>query len=151
MGSVEANEAIADDLRRRIAASPFHAGFGATVEHAAIGEVRLGWQARPEHRNLQGLVHGGVLATLVDIAMGLAVRSVVGPSRRHVTIDLTVHYLRPAAPGPIEAVGTTLRVGSQIAFAEGSVADASGRTLVRASGTYSVTAERPSGSPERGQ
>jgi uncharacterized protein (TIGR00369 family) len=151
MGSVDADAAIADDLRRRIAASPFHAGFGVTVEHATRGEVRLGWQARPEHRNLQGLVHGGVLATLVDIAMGLAVRSVVGPSRRHVTIDLTVHYLRPASPGPIEAVGTTLRVGSQIAFAEGDVADASGRTLVRASGTYSVTAERPSGSPERGQ
>lgn len=105
----------------------------------------MGWQARPEHRNLQGLVHGGVLATLVDIAMGLAVRSVVGPMRRHVTIDLTVHYLRPAAPGPIAAVGTTLRVGSQIAFAEGSVEDASGRTLVRASGTYSVTTERASG------
>ena len=148
---MEADEAIADDLRRRIADSPFHAGFGVTVEHATNGEVRLGWQARSEHRNLQGLVHGGVLATLVDIAMGLAVRSVVGPSRRHVTIDLTVRYLRPASPGPIEAVGTTLRVGSQIAFAEGGVADASGRTLVRASGTYSVTAERPSGSPARGQ
>jgi uncharacterized protein (TIGR00369 family) len=136
------DDAIAQDLRRRIAESPFHSGFGVTVEDAHRGEVRLGWQARPEHRNLQGLVHGGVLATLVDIAMGLAVRSVVGPARRHVTIDLTVHYLRPVAPGGIEAIGTTLRVGSQIAFAEGSVVDATGRTLVRASGTYSVTAER---------
>jgi acyl-coenzyme A thioesterase PaaI-like protein len=53
-----------------------------------------------------------------------------------------VHYLRPTAPARIEAVGTTLRVGSQIAFAEGSVVDASGRLLVRASGTYSVTGER---------
>jgi uncharacterized protein (TIGR00369 family) len=143
MGSVgEADGAIADDLRRRIAASPFHAAFGVTVDHATSGEVRLGWEAQPEHRNLQGLVHGGVLATLVDIAMGLAVRSVVGPSRRHVTIDLNVHYLRPTAPGRVTAIGTTLRVGSQIAFAEGTVVDAAGRTLVRASGTYSVTTER---------
>jgi uncharacterized protein (TIGR00369 family) len=134
--------AITEDLRRRIDASPFHAGFGITVEDARSGEVRLGWEARGEHRNLQGLVHGGVLATLVDIAMGLAVRTAVGPGRRHVTIELTVHYLRPTAPGRIEAVGTTLRVGSQIAFAEGSVVDASGRVLVRASGTYSVTTER---------
>ena len=138
----EPDEAIAEDLRQRIAASPFHSGFGVTVGRASPGEVLLAWEARPEHRNLQGLVHGGVLATLVDIAMGLAVRSVVGAGRRHVTIDLHVHYLRPTAPGRIEAVGTTLRVGSQIAFAEGSVIDEGGRTLVRASGTYSVTSER---------
>ena len=139
---MEADGAIAEDLRRRISASPFHSGFGVTVEGARAGEVRLGWNARPEHRNLQGLVHGGLLATLVDIAMGLAVRSVVGPDRRHVTIELGVRYLRPTAPGPIVATGNVLRVGSQIGFAEGSVVDASGRVLVRASGTYSVTGER---------
>ena len=136
------DHAIIEDLRRRIAASPFHAGFGISVEHAAAGDVRLGWEARPEHRNLQGLVHGGILATLVDIAMGLAIRTVVGPSRRHVTIDLGVHYLRPARPGRLEAAGTVVRVGSQVGFAEGSVTDATGRLLVRASGTYSVTQER---------
>ena len=133
------DHAIVEDLRRRIAASPFHAGFGISVEHASAGDVRLGWEARPDHRNLQGLVHGGILATLVDIAMGLAVRSVVGPTRRHVTIDLDVHYLRPARPGRLEAIGTVVRVGTQVGFAEGSVTDATGRLLVRASGTYSVT------------
>jgi uncharacterized protein (TIGR00369 family) len=133
------DHAIVEDLRRRIAASPFHAGFGISVERASAGDVRLGWEARPDHRNLQGLVHGGILATLVDIAMGLAVRSVVGPTRRHVTIDLDVHYLRPARPGRLEAVGTVVRVGTQVGFAEGSVTDATGRLLVRASGTYSVT------------
>ncbi len=136
------DHAIVEDLRRRIAASPFHAGFGISVEHAAAGHVRLGWEARPDHRNLQGLVHGGALATLVDIAMGLAVRSVVGPSRRHVTIDLNVRYLRPAEPGLLEAVGTVVRVGTQVGFAEGNVTDATGRLLVRASGTYSVTEDR---------
>jgi len=131
--------AIVEDLRRRIAASAFHAGFGISVKHAAAGEVRLGWEARPDHRNLQGLVHGGILATLVDIAMGLAVRTVVGPTRRHVTIDLHVQYLRPARPGRLEALGSVVRVGTHVGFAEGSVVDAAGRLLVRASGTYSVT------------
>jgi len=131
--------AIVEDLRRRIAASPFHAGFGISIEHAAAGEVRLRWEARPDHRNLQGLVHGGILATLVDIAMGLAVRTTVGPTRRHVTIDLHVQYLRPARPGRLEALGSVVRVGTHVAFAEGSVMDAAGRLLIRASGTYSVT------------
>jgi uncharacterized protein (TIGR00369 family) len=134
--------AILEDLRRRVAGSPFHAGFGVTVDGARAGEVRVSWNARPEHWNLQGLVHGGALATLVDIAMGLAVRTVVGPTRRHVTIDLSVHYVRPARPGGLEALGTVVRVGTRVGFAEGSVMDATGRLLVRASGTYSVTEER---------
>jgi uncharacterized protein (TIGR00369 family) len=131
--------AIVEDLRRRIAASPFHAGFGISIEHATAGEVRLGWEARTDHRNLQGLVHGGILATLADIAMGLAVRTVVGPTRRHVTIDLHVQYLRPARPGRLEARGSVVRVGTHVGFAEGAVMDAEGRLLIRASGTYSVT------------
>ena len=135
------DDAIEEDLRRRIAASLFHSGFGVEVERASSGEVRLSWHARDEHRNLQGLVHGGVLATLVDMAMGLAVRTVVGETRRHVTIEMTVHYLRPAAPGKLHAVGTTQRVGSQIAFADGTVFDAHDRVLVRATGAYSVTAD----------
>jgi len=130
---------ILADLRHRVAASPFHAGFGISVDEAAVGEVKLGWEARPDHRNLQGLVHGGILATLVDIAMGLAVRTVVGPTRRHVTIDLHVNYLRPARPGRLEALGNVVRVGTHVGFAEGSVMDAAGRLLIRASGTYSVT------------
>ena len=80
-------DAIADDLRTRIAASPFHSGFGVEVEEARRGEVRLGWEARDERRNLQGLVHGGVLATLVDMAMGLAVRSVVNGRLNPYAVD----------------------------------------------------------------
>jgi uncharacterized protein (TIGR00369 family) len=136
---MDEDPAIVEDLRSRIAASPFHAGLGISVEHAAAGEIRLGWEAQPDHRNLQGLVHGGILATLVDIAMGLAVRTVVGPTRRHLTMDLHVHYLRPAQPGRLEALGSVVRVGTHVAFAEGSVMDAAGRLLIRASGTYSVT------------
>ena len=136
------DDTLLEDLRRRIAASPFHAGFGISVEHAAAGDVRLGWEARADHRNLQGLVHGGALATLVDI------RTIVGPSRRHVTIDLGVHYLRPARPGRLEAAGAVVRVGSQVGFAEGSVTDATGRLLVRASGTDSVTQERTDGATD---
>ncbi len=131
----------ADDLRRRLAASPFHAALGLEVASADPGEVRLVFEATPEHRNLQGLVHGGVLATLADVAMGLAVRTAIPRGRRHVTVEMTVHFLRPATTGPITATGSVVRVGSTIAFAEASVSDAADRPLARASGTYSVVGE----------
>lgn len=129
------------ELRERVARSPFHAAFGVRVDHASEGSVDLSWEARADDLNLQGRVHGGLLATLADIAMGLAVRTAVEPGRRHVTIELSVHYLRPARPGALTAEGRVVRVGRQIAFADAEVRDASGRPLVRASGTYSVTSE----------
>jgi uncharacterized protein (TIGR00369 family) len=50
-----------------------------------------------------------------------------------------VQYLRPARPGRLEALGSVVRAGTHVGFAEGSVMDAAGSLLVRASGAYSVT------------
>jgi uncharacterized protein (TIGR00369 family) len=130
------------ELRARLADSTFHRAFGLVIVEADRGTVALGWEARPEHLNLQGLVHGGALATLLDTAMGLAVRTALEPGRRHVTIEMGVHYLRPAHPGPLRASGRCVRAGREIAFAEAEVLDAEDRVLARATGTFSVGHER---------
>lgn len=133
---------IAEDLRARVASSEFHRSFGMEVDDASHGAVTLGWQAQPRHLNLQGLVHGGVLATLLDTAMGLAVRSAIEPGRRHVTVEMGVHYLRPAHPGRLRAHGRVVRVGRELAFAEADVVDPQDRVLARATGTFSVGRDR---------
>ena len=46
------------------------------------GTARLAFEATDEHLNPAGTVHGGVLATLVDTAMGTAVRTATGDERR---------------------------------------------------------------------
>jgi uncharacterized protein (TIGR00369 family) len=133
---------IVEDLRARLAASPFHASMGLELADAEPGTVVLSFRALPEHLNLQGLVHGGLLATLADTAMGLAVRTAVKPGHRHVTIQLGVQYVRAASPGTIQARGRVIRVGSQIAHAEAELADEADRLLARGQGTYSVAPER---------
>ena len=127
------------ELRARLQSSPFHTWAGIELVDASKGEVTVQIQAGSEHRNLQGLIHGGLLATLADVAMGLAVRTAVEPGRRHVTIELSVRFLRPGNPGPISANGRTRRVGRQVAFAEADVVDPTGRVLAIAQGTYSVS------------
>ena len=131
---------VVQDLRDRLSRSPFHAGLGIDVVDASEGHVRLAIETTDAHENLQGTIHGGVVATLADTAMGLAVRTAIEPGRPHVTIDMSVHYLRPAARGRIEATGTVVRAGAQIAYAEADVAAPDGTLLARASGTYSVAA-----------
>jgi uncharacterized protein (TIGR00369 family) len=133
---------LAEDLRERLAASPFHASMGFDVVQADPGSVVLSFRALPEHLNLQGLVHGGVLATVADTAMGLAARTSVERGHRHVTIQLGVQYLRAASPGAIRASGRVLRTGSQIAHTDAELVDDGGRVLARAQGTYSVARER---------
>lgn len=126
-------------LRQRLAGSPFHAWLGIEVVDAGKGWVRVALEARAEHINLQGLVHGGLLATLADTAMGLALRTALEPGRRHVTIAMDVRFLRPGKPGRVEATGTAVRVGRSVGHAEASLVDERGRELARAQGTYSVT------------
>jgi len=132
---------IEADLRARVASSAFHSWMGMELVGAEPGRVEISLEAADHHLNLQGLLHGGVIATLADTATGLAVRTMVPAGRRHVTVQLDVHYLRPGAPGRVTAVGTTVRVGTSIGYAEADVLDAKGRLLARATATVAVMAD----------
>ena len=120
----------------------FYGWAGLELVSAEAGEVVVALDAkRPEQLNLAGVLHGGVIATLADTATGLAVRSMVPAGRRHVTIQLDVHYLAPGSPGRVTAHAKTVRVGSQIAYAEADVHDARGRLIARATSTIAITRE----------
>lgn len=140
---------IEDEIRERVAASSFHASIGIVVEYVRDGSVDLRLEAGPDHANLQGTVHGGVLATLADTAAGLAVRSAIPPGSRHVSVNLDVQYLAPANMGPLLATGRVVRLGRRIAFAEADVSDAGGELLARAQVTVAVSrAESGTSSPQ---
>lgn len=130
------------DLRDRIARSAFHSWMGMELVGASPGRVEMALEVTDHHLNLQGSLHGGVMATLADTATGLAVRSMLPAGRRHVTIQLDVHYLAPGRPGRIIAVGSTVRVGSQIAYAEADIRDGNDRLLARATATVAVMTNR---------
>jgi uncharacterized protein (TIGR00369 family) len=134
--------ALVADLRERLRGSEFYRWAGIELVDASPGLVQIAFQAGPEHVNLQGLVHGGMLATLADTAMGLAVRTGLEPGRRHVTVQLGVEFLAPGRVGRIVARGRTVKIGRQLGFAEADVVDARDRILARAHSTISVTAEK---------
>ena len=112
------------------------------LEDVDEGAVTLGLELTDHHLNIQGLAHGGVIATLADAAMGLSLRSALEPGRRHVSVEIGVHYLRPVTRGRVRALGRAVRIGREIAYAQADVLDATERLLARADGTYSVTRVR---------
>ncbi len=130
-------------LRARLASSEFHTWAGMEVTEAAAGEVTVAMDVLDRHVNLQGLVHGGMLAILADTACGLSIRSAMSPGRLHVTTDLDIHYLSPAKPGRLFGRGKAIKVGRSLAFAEASVEDGDGTLLARAQSRFSVSGREP--------
>jgi uncharacterized protein (TIGR00369 family) len=135
--------ALITSLRDRLQDSEFYRWAGVELAEASRGAVTIAFEAGSQHLNLQGLVHGGILATLADTAMGLAVRTVLEPGRRHVTVQLGIEFLSPGRPGRIIAQGRSVKIGTQLGFAEADVMNGDGRLLARAHSTLSVTTERP--------
>ena len=123
-----------------MAATPltgFVANLGVTGVDADDGTARLAFEASDEHLNPAGTLHGGVLATLVDTAMGAAVRSLTGEDDVPATSQLTVTYLRPGSPGPLEVTGRVRKQGEHLTVCEADVSQ-DGKDLVHAVATFAV-------------
>ena len=105
--------------------------------HTGPGGV-LGLQAAPHHLNANGTVMGGLLATLVDAALGAGIRRDADDDVEIATVSLTTDYLRAApADAWLEARTEVERLGGRLAFADCSVR-ADGDEVVRARAVFAV-------------
>jgi uncharacterized protein (TIGR00369 family) len=93
----------------------------------------------PMHRSVAGRVHGGVLFTMLDTAMGRAVISRLPTGRGCATLEARMNFFRPVQAGRVRAEGRTVTLTRRTAYAEGSLLDAEGRLVARASGTFFLT------------
>lgn len=110
-----------------------------------VGEGEAVFRCVPDESFLNpiGLVHGGLLCTLMDSAMGVAVQSTMAAMVACPSIEIKVSFLKPLPHDgtEVEVRGRALRVGKRIAFAEGHAYDAHG-TLV-GHGTSSLAVAGP--------
>jgi uncharacterized protein (TIGR00369 family) len=107
-------------------------GFGPSeLEHG-----RTVFTAEPgEHLyNPMATIHGGVITTWLDTAMGCAVYTTLPAGSAYTTLDLQVRFVRPItlATGPVSIVGEVVHRGGRVATAEGRVIDGEGRLLAHA-------------------
>jgi uncharacterized protein (TIGR00369 family) len=110
---------------------------GARAEETGDGAARLAFEAREEHLNPAGTLHGGVLATLVDTAMGRAVRTTTGDDDVPATSQLTVTYLRPGRPGPLTVTATVRTRGEHLTVVEAEV-EQEGKAVAHALATFAL-------------
>lgn len=112
-----------------------HMGYVAQV-YADRTEISL--TIDEHHRNRRDVLHGGILAMLLDSALGYACsrHAAEDASALVVTLSLTTNFLAPATGGTIRAIGRVAGGGRKTIFAEGEVVDADGSVLATATGVF---------------
>jgi uncharacterized protein (TIGR00369 family) len=106
------------------------------------GCVRYLLPSRAEFNNSWSIAHGGVLMTLLDIALGSAAYTMVDAKTEGIlTIDLQTQFLSPGR-GALTGEGRVVKAGKTVIFCEGEITNESGEVIAKAIGTFKVRRRR---------
>jgi uncharacterized protein (TIGR00369 family) len=93
---------------------PFAKLLGIKLDAIEAGEATLSLRIREDFKQNAGVVHGGVIASLIDSATAFAILPLLNPDERTTTVDLTISYLRPLVAGVVVARAKVLRAGRRM-------------------------------------
>lgn len=112
---------------------------GATLLGGSSGLLSIGFTAPGESVQGNGVVSGGALASMLDLAMALALLSKLQPGRTCATISLTVNMLEPGKEGKFAVEACVRRLGGRIAFLEADLYDvARTRCVANATASFAI-------------
>jgi len=114
----------------------FNHYLGIEIVHRDEQECKAALKIRPDHFNsIEGVVHGGVTATLADVAMGHGAAPHVDGVQQCVTVESKIQYLYPARGELLEAESKVLKQGKSLIIMEARVT-CDGKLVAFATGTY---------------
>jgi uncharacterized protein (TIGR00369 family) len=138
MMMIDIPEGFEPHFRKSPFTQPWEPLYSKKTEKAVIIGLRL---AKP-HTNSRGLIHGGLIASLADNAMGYSCALVMGWTTSLVTISLAVDYVGSAEIGQWLAVESeVIKTGGTICFAQ-SLIKADDAVIARANGTFRVVPKK---------
>jgi len=129
---------IARALGRKI---PFASHLGVRLAEQGGGRAVLEVEPVAELLNSFGSAHGGVIMTLLDIAMAVAARTLDPKAVGAITVEMKTSFIG-TCEGKLVAEGRCIHFGKSVAFCEGEARDAGGKVVARASGTFIVRRAR---------
>lgn len=108
--------------------------------------VEMAFELGDVFMNFQRVIHGGIVATLLDTLCGVAIRMSYDSEQYagHVTLELKTSFLAAAYPGRFTGTGRVLRLGKSVAFAESELFNADAEKIASASATFKLRKRKPS-------
>lgn len=126
-------------IKEHFATVPFIRFMGVTIVDTVLGEAKLEMPMKTEYSNTYGITHGGIIAALVDMAAGVALRTL---KLRIVTVETTANYFAPVSLDDVlTAEARLVQKGSNLLHADVSVTNSQNRLVGRGKAIYYVRGE----------
>jgi uncharacterized protein (TIGR00369 family) len=123
-------------IQKAVDSVPYAHLLGIELDDISKGTATLGLDIRKELTQNHGVVHGGVIASLIDTSMAFAIITVLTAREKVTTVDLTVSYLRPLTRGRVTATAKVVRAGQRLFVVSAEVLDDAGSLAATALSTY---------------
>lgn len=137
------DQPIPDGFEHLDRGSPFVGLLGPIFHKVSDGRHVIGIRLEHKHTNVKGIAHGGMLVTLADSALGIALSLETDGKKPMVTANLSTDFLDAARPGDwVEAHVNIERIGSRLAFASCYLM-VDGKRILRASGVFAGLTSTP--------
>ena len=138
-------ELLLEAITGKLSTGPLLATLGCQLAEVSDGFARFELVPSEQLYSPAHAVHGGVLSTVLDAAMGAAVLTTLDGASGYTTATLTVHLTRAVTPRTLKIIaeGWVVHRGSRLVTAEARLSDEQGRLLAHGSATCALT-ERPS-------
>jgi uncharacterized protein (TIGR00369 family) len=127
-----------DHIKQASGSNPYHKMLGIEPVEIREGYAKVLLNYRDLLDNPYGRVHGGVLASLIDVAIGIAVITALEVGERTVTADMRINYLNSLEKQKGYAVAKLIRRGKSMAVGEAEVYSDEGVLVAKATGTYYI-------------
>ena len=126
-------------LHKLIEVSPYPSLLSMRLVAIGVGFAEIAIAIEGKHKQLLGVVHGGVLASLIDtVAFWAVYFGIQAPNQWYTSVDLKVNYLSPAVSGDLLARGRQIKVGKKICYASAEIFDSKDNILAHGSSTMMI-------------
>ena len=129
------NPAYIKAVQETVHDAPYPKLIGLVIASLSIDRCRIELTLRDDHMQPFGIVHGGVIATLIDTATFWAAFLRLPEDAGLVNVDLKLNYLKAVARGHLRAEGECLRPGRQISYTVASVYNEDNELVAHGSST----------------
>lgn len=136
----------ADTFYQRVSKSfkkqSFLSLIGAKIENVEKGKVTISCERKDTLLQQQGLLHGGVITTLADVAGGYAALTIMPENTEVLTVELKINLMRPANANKVIAIGEVIKAGKTLVIVETTVTDEKNKILAKMISTMFATDEK---------
>ena len=128
-----------EEIRKQ---SAFVKLLGLSIEKLENGFCQSRLQIREEFLNKRKIVHGGVIYSMADISMGVAVYSTLKREEETATIEIKINYLKPANQKVLICDARVIQRGKQVSVIDAEIKSEDDHVIAKAIGSFSILKPR---------